>query len=178
MKEFFWKTGWTSIITSAITAILGIIIIKNPVQTLNFIAYILGAIFIALGSIKIANYIAAKGSYDFYNYEIIFGILAIILGLITIFYSTTIQNIFRMIIGIWMIYSALIRFELVFKLHKIQNDTWKIALTIAGLILICGIYVLTRAETIGIALGVSMLIYSIMDIFEGIIFLKNVDSIF
>ena len=178
MEDFFKKTGWTSVITSAITALLGIIIIAKPIETVNFIAYILGSIFILFGILKIINYFVAKGSYDFYNYEIIFGILAIIIGIVTIAYSNTIQTIFRILIGIWILYSSLIRFGFSLKLKKLDIPAWKYALFIAILILICGIYVLTNAETIGLALGVSILIYSFMDIIEGLIFLKNVDSIF
>ena len=67
---------------------------------------------------------------------------------------------------------------LVVKLKNLGINEWKYALIIAVLILICGLYVLVKAETIGIAIGIAVLIYSIMDIVEGIIFLRNVDSIF
>ena len=70
------------------------------------------------------------------------------------------------------------RLGLVAKLKTLQLNEWKYALVIAIAILICGIYVLVKAETIGIAIGVAIIIYSIMDIVEGIIFLKNVDAIF
>lgn len=178
MEEFLKKTGWTSIITSVVIAIIGIIIILNPMTTMNIIAYTLGGIFIVFGIIKLVNYYIAKGTYDFYNYEIVYGVLAIIIGLITIFYSNTISTIFRIIIGIWIIYSGLMRLGLVLKLKELQVSEWKYALIIALLILICGAYVLIKAETIGIAIGISVLIYAIMDIIEGIIFLRNVDSIF
>ena len=178
MEEFFKKTGWTSVITSVVTAIIGLIIICNPIGMMKLVAYALGAVFIVFGIIKLVNYFVAKGTYDFYNYEMIYGVLAIIIGLITIIYSGTIGTIFRIIIGVWIIYSGLMRLGLVSKLKKLGISEWKYACIIAVLILICGIYVLLRAETIGIAIGVATLIYSIMDIVEGVIFLRNVDSIF
>ena len=119
-----------------------------------------------------------SGTYDFYNYEMIYGILAIIIGLITIFYSSTIATIFRIMIGIWILYSGLMRLGLVSKLKNLGIQEWRYALVIAILILICGAYVLVKAETIGIAIGIAVFIYSIMDMIEGIIFLRNVDSIF
>ncbi len=64
------------------------------------------------------------------------------------------------------------------KLKTLEIKEWKYALMIAILILICGVYVLVKAETIGIAIGIAVLVYSIMDIIEGVIFLRNVDSIF
>lgn len=178
MEEFLKKTGWTSIITSVVTAIIGVIIICNPMVTMKVVAYVLGAIFIAFGAIKLISYFVAKGTYDFYNYELIYGLLAVIIGIITICYSSTIGTIFRMIIGVWIVYSGLMRLGLVLKLKTLEIEEWKYALVIAILILICGIYVLVKAETIGIAIGIAVLIYSIMDIIEGVIFLRNVDSIF
>lgn len=178
MEEFLKKTGWTSIITSVVTAIVGIAIICNPSAIMHFVAYILGIIFMVFGVIKIISYFVAKGTYDFYNYEMIYGILAIIIGIITIAYRETIITIFRIIIGVWILYSGLMRLGLVSKLKKLEVNEWKYALVIAILILICGIYVIANSGAIGIAIGVAILIYSIMDIVEGVIFLRNVDSIF
>lgn len=178
MENFLKKTGWTSIITSVVTAIIGMVIIGNPMVTMKIVAYVLGSLFIAFGVIKLINYFVAKGAYDFYNYEMIYGILAIIIGIVTIAYSNTIATIFRIIIGVWILYSGIMRFGLVLKLKTLEIKEWKYALMIAILILICGIYVLVKAETIGIAIGIAVLIYSIMDIIEGVIFLRNVDSIF
>lgn len=178
MEEFVKKTGWTSIITSVVTAIIGVAIICNADAIMQFVAYILGIIFVLFGVVKLINYFAAKGTYDFYNYEMIFGILAIILGIIAIVYRNTIADIFRILIGVWILYSGLIRLGLVTKLKALNVTDWKISLIVAIGILICGLYVIFSASAIGLAVGITILIYSIMDIIEGIIFLRNVDSIF
>ena len=108
----------------------------------------------------------------------IFGILAIIIGIITIVYRETIVTIFRIIIGMWILYSGLMRLGLVAKLKALEINEWKWSLVIAILILICGVYVIANSGAIGMAIGIAILIYSIMDVIEGIFFLRNVDSIF
>lgn len=178
MEEFLKKTGWTSIITSVVTAIVGIAIIGNPSAIMHIVAYLLGIVFMLFGVVKLISYFVAKGTYDFYNYEMIFGILAIIIGIVTIAYRDTIATIFRIIIGIWILYSGLMRLGLVSKLKSIGVSEWKWALLIAFLILICGVYVIFNGSAIGVAIGVAILIYSVMDIIEGVIFLRNVNSIF
>ncbi len=178
MEEFLKKTGWTSIITSVVTAIIGIAIIGNPNAIMQIVAYLLGVVFILFGVVKLISYFVAKGTYDFYNYEMIFGILAIIIGIVTIAYRDTIATIFRIIIGVWILYSGLMRLGLVSKLKSIGVSEWKWALLVAVLILICGIYVIFNGSSIGVAIGIAILIYSVMDIVEGIIFLRNVNSIF
>ncbi len=178
MEEFLKKTGWTSIITSVVTAIIGLMLIGNPNAIMHIVAYVLGTIFIVFGIVKLISYFVAKGTYDFYNYEMIFGILAIIIGVVTIAYRETIATIFRIIIGIWILYSGLMRLGLVTKLKSLQVNEWKWALVVAIFILLCGIFVIFNHAAIGVAIGVAILIYSIMDIIEGVIFLRNVDSIF
>lgn len=178
MEEFLKKTGWTSIVTSVVTAIIGIALIGNPSAIMHIVAYLLGIVFIGFGIVKLVSYFVAKGTYDFYNYEMIFGILAITMGIVTIAYRDTIATIFRIIIGIWILYSGLMRLGLVSKLKSIEVDEWKWALLIAVFILLCGIYVIFNGTSIGVAIGVVILIYSIMDIIEGVIFLRNVNSIF
>lgn len=59
--------------------------------------------FILVGIFKIINYIRNKGKYNFYNYEMAYGIIAIILGLLTIYYSTQIEKIFRILIAVLMV---------------------------------------------------------------------------
>lgn len=59
--------------------------------------------FILVGIFKIINYIRNKGKYNFYNYEMAYGIIAIILGLLTIYYSTQIEKIFRILIAVLII---------------------------------------------------------------------------
>ena len=177
-EEFLKKTGWTSIITSVITALIGISIIGNPGVIMHVVAYILGVVFMVFGVVKLVSYFVAKGTYDFYNYEMIFGILAMIIGIVTIVYRETIATIFQIIIGIWILYSGFMRLGLVSKLKSLNLKEWKWALVVAILILICGLYVIFNRSAIGIAIGVAILIYSIMDIVEGVIFLRNVDSIF
>jgi len=178
MENFFKKTGWISIVTSIITAIIGIAIIHNPNSIMNIISYIFGIIFILYGMVKFIGYFITKGKYDFSNYEMIFGILAITIGIVTIIFSDAINTFFRIIIGIWILYSGLMRLGLCTKLKAIGVIEWKWALLIAILILICGLYVIVNNGAIGIALGIAVLIYSIMDIIEGIFLLKNVDTIF
>ena len=84
IEKIFKKTGWISILESIIFAILGAIVIWKPEGTVKVISYILGIIFIAIGIYKIINYFSAKGRYDFYNYDLIYGLMACVLGIVTI----------------------------------------------------------------------------------------------
>ena len=178
LQKLFKKTGWISIIEAVIFAILGIILVWKPVETLRTISYILGAIFIVIGLCKIVNYFLSKGKYDFYNYDLIFGLMAIVIGIITIVYTDTIGAIFRIIIGVWIVYSALIRISLSFKLRAMKINAWTYSLTLAIAMFICGLYIAMNSGSVVMTIGIIMIIYSIIDIIENVIFMRNVKDIF
>lgn len=177
LEKFLKKTGWSSLLSSVIFAILGIILIANPEETVKVVSYILGGIFILTGIIRIINYIVTKGRYDIYNDGMFFGIIAIVLGIVTICYSKQIGNIFRVLIGVWIVYSAIVRMDISFKLKALENKTWLYSLIIAIVMLICGIYIACNPGAILVTIGIVILIYSILDIIESIIFLKDIKKL-
>ena len=176
MEKFFKKIGWSSIIISLVFAIIGLIIAYNPNTTFKIFTYSIGAIFIVIGAIRIVEYFKMKGSYDLYNYELVYGIVAILLGIIIMFCSGLIEAILRISIGVWILYSGAMRLGLSFKLQKLDssNKIWIAVLIIAVAILICGLYIITTPGIIISTIGIIMVVYAIMDIIEEFIFLKNV----
>ena len=177
MKDFLKKTGWTNIITSIIFAIIGVFLIVQTNSATKIIAYILGGIFIIVGCVKMISYFMSKGSYDFYNYELIYGIIAVIIGIITIYYSSAIEFMFRIMIGVWIIYSGALRLSLSMKLKTIKSNLWQFSLIMAIIILLCGIYMTFTQGALIVTIGVIMVVYSIMDLIESFIFVKNVDAL-
>lgn len=178
IEKIFKKTGWISILESIIFAILGAIVIWKPEGTVKVISYILGIIFIVIGIYKIINYFSAKGRYDFYNYDLIYGLMACVLGIVTIAYSNTIGTIFRIAIGIWIIYSSFIRMSLSVKLKALKLNIWGYSLCLAIVMFVCGLYITLNSGAVIVTIGIMMIVYSIIDIIEDIIFMKNVKEIF
>lgn len=177
MENFLKKTGWVSVITSVAFAVLGLILILNPEGVLNVIFYVLGTIFVIFGIAKVGNYFMSKGKYDIYNYDLAFGIIAIVGGLITIFCSGTIMSILRIVIGIWIIYSGLVRLGLTLKFRNMDNKLWITVLILAILMIVCGLFITLNSGAILTTIGIIMLIYAVMDLLESLIFVKTVKDI-
>ena len=100
LESLLKKTGWNALITSVVFAVLGIVLIMNPEGTVRVVSYILGAMFIIVGLYKVVNYISNKGKYNFYNYDMSFGVIAILIGIVTICFSNEIGRLFGILIGI------------------------------------------------------------------------------
>ena len=179
MEQFFKKIGWTSIITSLGFAILGLIIACYPNNTFQIISNVLGSILIAYGTIKIIEYFKMRDMNSLYGTELSFGVIAALLGLVVIICSDMIQAMIRILIGIWIIYSGIMRFGVAIKFRKFNsnNKIWIAGLIIASIMLFCGIYIITSPGVIIMYIGVIMIIYAVMDIIEEVIFMKNIKDI-
>ena len=177
LQKILKKSGQASIIESIIFAILGAVLIAKPEETVKVISYILGAGLIIVGIYQIVNYIKMNGQNDLYNYHLIYGVMTIVIGIITIIYSATIGSIFRIIIGIWIIYSSVVRASSSLKLRAIKSNIWIYTLIIAIIMFCCGLYIVLNQGTIVVTVGVLMLIYAVMDIIENVIFLRNIKQL-
>lgn len=178
MEKFLKKAGWTSVVTSLIFGIIGLVMIYNPETTMKFISTILGVFFILVGIIKVINYIISKGNSTLFTNDIAWGLIAIVIGLVTMVYSSTIESIFRIMIGVWIIYSGFTRFGLSFRLKNVNDRLWALVLTLAVLMIVGGFYVTFYPGALIVTLGVIILIYAIMDLIESFIFMKNMEDIF
>ncbi len=179
MEQILKKIGWASIVTSLAFAIIGLIIAYNPNTTFKIISYLIGGLFVIFGLIKILEYFKIKGADDLYNYELVYGIIAILLGLVVIFCNQMIETLLRILIGGWIMYSGVMRLVLALKLQKINDDNkiWILVLIMALAILICGLVIISTQGILIATIGVIMVVYAIMDIIEEIIFIKNVKNI-
>lgn len=178
LEKILKKSGWISIAGSIIFGMIGAILIWKPEGTIKWISYLLGTIFILAGIYKIIGYANSKGKYDLYNYGMIYGMMAIVIGIVTIAYSSTIASILRIIIGVWIVYSSFIRISSALKLRAAQVKAWTYCLGLAIIMLIGGLYIIIHAGTIIMTIGIIMVIYAIMDVIEDIIFMKNVKELF
>ena len=178
MKEYLKRTGIISIIASILFAVLGIIMLTNPETTIKIVTMVLGVAIVIMGLVKIISYFALKGNLDFFNYELIYGVIALLLGIVILVHSNTFAAIVRIIIGMWIAYSGLVKTTLSLKLKSAGIKSWKFTLILALVSLIAGILIMfTNTASIVVLTAIVMIIYSVTDIIDELIFMKNIDSI-
>ena len=122
----------------------------------------------------------AKGNDNIFDYELGLGVIAIIAGIVVIAASSTILNIIAIIIGIWIVYSGLVRLGLGFQLKKIKSDLWVAVTVIASIMTVCGLYMIVNNGAIyqaTQAIGVVIIVYSVLDLVESIIYMKNLKQL-
>ncbi|MDO5451941.1 MAG: DUF308 domain-containing protein [Candidatus Saccharibacteria bacterium] len=171
------KSAWSAAIESLLILIFGILMVVWPDITIIAIANILGTIFIISGIYQIINYFVVKGQNDFFNNGLLIGVLALLLGITILLIGTDLAGVFRVIIGIWMVYEALVRINTAIKLHSVGIKAWSYVLIIAVCMLAVGIFVTFNEGAVIQLIGWMMILSGIFGILGDILFIQHVNTV-
>lgn len=171
------RKAWFAIIESLVVLIFGILIVVWPNITILVAANILGVIFIASGIYQIINYFVVKGQTDFFNNGLLAGVLSLIVGIAAIVIGEDLANIFRIVIGIWLIYESLVRMNTAIKLHAVGVKAWSYILIIAICMLVVGIFITFNTGAVMMLIGWMMILSGIFSIVSDVMFIQYVDTV-
>lgn len=173
LEKILKRASWSDVAISAVFVIVGILLATNPGIVTTMLSVILGGIFVALGAFKIIEYVS-KGKQD--NYLLGIGAVAILAGIIIMFATGIILSLFRIIIGVWMLYTGIMNMQTVIVWKDYQSRLWLATLIGSVLTIIAGIFILVNSGAIIQAIGWVIIFYGVIDIIERLIFIKNVDN--
>ena len=171
------KNAWAAIFESIVTVVLGILLIAWPDTIIKIIAYVVGVFLIIKGAYQTINYFIVKGQNDFFNNNLLSGVISLLLGLALILIGEEIINVFRIIIGIWMIYEALVRINTAIKLHAVGISAWKYVLILAIMVLVLGIFVTFYSGAVVTLIGWMMILAGVIGIVSDTMFIQYVDKV-
>lgn len=171
------KSAWGAIVESLVTMIFGILLVAWPEATISVLANVLGVIFIISGAYQIINYFVVKGQKDFFNNGLLVGVVGVLMGIAAIVIGEDIANVFRIIIGIWMIYEALVRVNTSIKLYAAGIKSWAYILILALCMLILGIFVTFNTGAVMQLIGWMMILTGIIGIIGDVMFIQHVNEV-
>lgn len=169
------KTAWSSVIESLAILVLGILFVAWPDTMVKIVAYIVGAFFIVKGAFQIINYFVEKGQRDFFNNNLLMGTISVLIGIAALVMGEDIANIFRIVVGVFMIYESLVRINTAIKLHAAGIQIWKYVLILALVVLVLGIFV--TFNDIATVIGWIMVIAGLIGIVGDVMFIQQVNNV-
>ena len=177
LKKFFRS----SILTSAILMVFGVLLIFRSEFTIMTIAYIIGAILISIGALAIIKFVKNIKDSKKNELDVIYGLGTIILGVLVIKNHQTIASIIPFVIGIAIIISSTTKLQYALELKEKNNSQWKITMIMSIISVACGLVLIFNpfkgAVLITRIVGVFIVIYGILDIISTITIKKNVATI-
>lgn len=151
-----------SLVTPVIFLIVGLILFLNPSGIVNFISYILGGVFLALG---VGKFIADGKRTDKTTGDSFYSAVMLVLGVVFIFFSGTIEFLIRLAIGLWIIVNAINTIAIGANLMKVERNAI-VTLIIGFILLLIGLYTILVKNLVLSTLGLVILIYAILEIVD------------
>ncbi|MBQ3348203.1 DUF308 domain-containing protein [Candidatus Saccharibacteria bacterium] len=169
------KMAWTSVLESLAILVLGILFVAWPDVMVQVVSYVVGAIFIAKGAFQIITYFMEKGQRDFFNNGLLAGTVSVLIGIAALVIGQDIANIFRLIVGVFLVYEALVRVNTAIKLNAAGVAVWKYVLVIALAVLVLGIFVTFNDVTT--VIGWMMIIAGVIGVVGDTMFIQQVNNV-
>lgn len=164
-----------SVLTSLVTAVMGVVLLFLPSLTNKVVGIITGIIFLLSGLNSIYKYFHREGA-KIYSLNLVFGVLYILLGGIIIVYPFSVVDFITICLGIYMIINGLSKMNYAVWLKKGEEDSWLVTLVSGILIAVIGILVVFNpfaSLTITKLAGAFLIITGIIDLTDTILFKKR-----
>lgn len=141
---------------------IGILLFANPGGIVEFISYIMGGVFLALG---IGKFLRDSKEGTRTTGDTFYAAIMMVLGLIFIFFSGTIEFIFRLAIGLWIIVNALNTLAIGMNFVRINKKN-VVSLILGFVLLAIGLYTIFVSNLVLSTLGLVIIIYAVLDIID------------
>ena len=169
---------YTSLISSALFIILGLILIIFPETSLNIIRWIIVILLMLIGIYSlIVDTNKTWLSFNAFSTDV----LSIIFAVILIAYPKTLSMLLPIVLGIWIISFSSFGLKLSLTLRKFEEINWLVPLFISLLSIACGIILIINPLgsmiTITKFIGIVMISFSITNIVNMILFKRHVENI-
>ena len=144
---------------------------------IKILAYIVGAFFIVKGGFQIITYFMEKGQNDFFNNGLLSGVVSVLIGTASLLIGEDIAGVFRVVIGIIVIYESLVRINIASKLAAAKISTWKYILILALMMLVVGIFITFNTGAVITLIGWMMILTGVIGIIGDTMFIQHVNSV-
>ncbi len=156
------------IVLSILICALGITLIAVPDFSLSLLCWIGGSLLILFGVIKILGYVSKDLYRLAFQFDLAFGILLIVLGLILILRTDAMVSILCILLGISILADALLKIQIAIDSKAFGIPQWWLILCVAILTGVIGFLLLLRpyesAKIVMILLGISFLAEGILNL--------------
>ena len=177
-KAFNFITIGTMIL-DVIFVILGIFLVANPTVGVNASLFLFGVVLIMSGLYSIVKYFT--NNRVIFRFELIYGIISLIAGLLAFFKPFAIANLITVLIGSWLIISSVFKFFIANELRRVGIESWTFDMGISVLTIILGIMLIVNPFNGYIILttyvAILIIMYAGFDLVEQLFIRKRASKI-
>ena len=136
------KTGY--IIMSAILCMAGILFMARPQLSIKLIGRALGIVMIAFGCIRLAGYFSRDLFRLAFQYDLQFGILLVVLGVVVLLKYQNVMNFIFVALGIAILADGLFKVQIALDSRRFGIGSWWLIFLLAVLTGCAGVLLVFR----------------------------------
>ena len=160
------KIGY--IIMSALFCVIGLVLMLVPETAFTWLGRLLGISIIVFGGIKLMGYFSRDLFRLAFQYDLAFGILLVVLGILTLSHPNDTMGFLAVILGIPVLADGLFKIQIALDSQRFGIRLWWLILILAALTCVVGIVLVFR-PAVGILvmtmfMGVSLLLDGILNL--------------
>lgn len=167
------KLGY--ILLSAVLCTLGIIRIAVPEFPAERFSVLCGGVLIVFGCVRLLGYYSKDLYRLAFQYDFEFGILIIVLGVLTLIRPGSFTSMTCMLLGIMVLADALFKIRITLDARKFGIEKWWVLLIIAVTAsVLCGVLVLRFGSGMYVALGITLIAEGVLSLSAAVALVKVV----
>lgn len=160
------KTGYIAV--SILLAVLGIVLIAWPTFSVNALGVICGILLILFGGVKFVGYFSKDLYRLAFQYDMPFGILLIILGIIMLIHPGNLASFICVVFGLSVLISSLFNIQTALDAKKFGINQWWLIFALSVIAAVWGLILVFRpseaADVMAVLLGITLLFESAVNI--------------
>ena len=160
------KTGYIAV--SILLAVLGIVLIAWPTFSVNALGVICGILLILFGGVKLMGYFSKDLYRLAFQYDMPFGILLIILGIIMLIHPGNLASFICVVFGLSVLISSLFNIQTALDAKKFGINQWWLIFALSVIAAVWGLILVFRpseaADVMAVLLGITLLFESAVNI--------------
>ncbi len=158
VKGIYNRLTMMEMLISLIWMVLGILLVSNETLSNQAFSILLGIICITSGLISLYMFFK-RGSIVLYNFNIFYGFLMILIGILSI----TVGKSLQIFLGIYIIFLALQKLTYALFLRKFGETSWLLTLIVGILYLVMGIVSMFSEKIIAVS-GIVLIGYGLINL--------------
>ncbi len=167
VKGIYNRLTFMEIIVAILWAIIGIIMISDPGMSNQIFSILTGILFIIIGVNSLYSFLK-RGTILLYNLNIFYGIIMILLGILTVIFN----NALKVLLGIIFISLGLQKSTYGMVLKKFSESSWLITLVVGILYIVMGVISFFTNDIISVC-GIFLVGYGLIDLVSVILLRKR-----
>lgn len=178
LKKLLKRFEYGNIVYDIVFVVIALVMIFKNQEFTNIIARILGIITIYDGILRIVSYYKLKDlGLNAYSYNLSFGIISVLIGLFLVIFSNVFVNFFRVLLGIYIIYNALMSISFALDLRKFAKKEYLVELIASIIVGLIGIIIIINPGSIIKVVGYILLAYAILSLVQSITYILSIKKL-